>query len=828
MIYPVNFEEKTGFNRIREIVKTYCQYEPGRKTIDSLSFCVSLDETISRISMVEEFRQVIIAGTDFPVEHFVDMSASLGKAAVEGNWIEENEVADLRKSLDTVRNVISFFRKDEDNRYPTLKELAKDVRYFPVVIDRINKILKKNGRIRDNATPALNHIRQGILSLQSQISGKLQRLLKAAQSQGWIDEDSALAVRNGRTVIPVAATHKRKIKGYVHDESSTGKTVYIEPAEIVEANNELRELENEERREIIRVLIDFSNFIRPYIPELTSIHHFFAVLDSVIARARFALKLNALKPEIIPRPFIKWRKAVHPLLLLSFREAGKEREVIPLDIDLDNKQRILLISGPNAGGKSVCLQTVGLLQYMLQCGFLVPVTEGSVFGIFERIFIDIGDEQSIESDLSTYSSHLINMKFFLKNAGDKTLVLIDEFGTGTEPLLGGAIAESVLEKMNNNNCYGIITTHYTNLKHFAASAEGIVNGAMLFDNHKMQALFKLDIGQPGSSFAFEIARKIGLPEDVLLKAQESAGKDHIDFDKHLRDILRDKKYWENKRQQIRISEKKLTELVEKYDLELRDTEKIKKKILGDAKQKAEEMLTGANRQIENTIREIREAEADKIKTREARKKLETFKENIVKPDPEQKDNIQRKIEELQISSEKHGIRSHIRKHPTPVEEPVEKNIRIGSYVVLRGTNNAGEVISLTGRKCTIAFGSMKTLVDTDQLEIITSGQYKQLTRRTTGPPSEEFYNAGLKKLFFKPEIDLRGKRGEEALTLVAEFIDQAIIVQARELRILHGKGNGILREMIRQYLNTIDVIEWFGDAHIEAGGAGITVVKMEI
>ncbi len=826
MIYPANFEEKTGFNKIRDIVKTYCQYEPGRHVIDELSFTHDPDELDLRISMVEEFRQMIISGTVFPAEHYVDLSNSLGKAAIEGNWIEEEDVAGLRNAFDSVRNIISFFKKDEENRFPALKVLARDIRHFPLVTDRINKILNKNGRIRDNATAVLQHTRQEISAVQSRISGKLQRLLKSAQVQGWADSDATLAVRNGRTVIPISATHKRKLSGYVHDESATGKTVYIEPAEIVEANNELRELENAERREIIRILVEFTSFIRPYIPELKLIHIFFAELDSVIARARFAMKINAIKPELKPLPYIKWRNAVHPLLLLSFRDAGKEREVVPLNICLDDKNRILLISGPNAGGKSVCLQTAGLLQYMLQCGFPVPVGEGSEFGIFNSIFIDIGDEQSIESDLSTYSSHLINMKYFLKNSNGNTLILIDEFGTGTEPLLGGAIAEAVLEKLNSTLCFGIITTHYTNLKHFAASAEGIINGAMLFDNHKMQPLFRLDIGQPGSSFAFEIARKIGLPEEVLIKAQESAGQDHIDFDRHLRNILRDKKYWESKRQQIRISEKRLAGLVEKYDLELHDTEKFKKKILSEAKLKAEEILAGANRQIENTIREIRESEAEKIKTREARKKLETFKKQIENIDKHEKDELHRKIEELKVSRETQAVHKHIKHHQTSGEEVADKEIKPGSYVIMKGTENAGEVLSISGKKCTIVFGSIKTVVSQDHIEPISAGKYKQYTRQLMSSQGTANYDIGQTRLYFKPDIDLRGKRGEEALALVTEFIDQAVMVQARELRILHGKGNGILREMIRQYLNTIDVVEWFGDEHIESGGAGITVVRI--
>lgn len=828
MIYPLTFEEKTGFNKIRELVKTFCHYEPGKEKIASLKFLNDFEAINLQISMVEEMRQIFLEGTDLRIEHYVDLSGMLNKAAIDGNWIEVEEVSDLRKALDSSRVLISFFKKDESKRFPGLKSLASDLKYFPILIEQINKILGRNNRIKDNASPSLNRIRKDIDVLQSQISTKLNRILKSAQNQGWIDEDVSLSIRNGRTVIPLSVTHKRKISGYIHDESATGKTVYIEPAEIVEANNELRDLENEERREIIRILKEFTNFIRPYLPELGAIHDFFAEFDSLIARARFALNINAIKPEVKAFPLIKWFNAIHPLLLLSFREAGKDNEIVPQDIRLNEKNRILIISGPNAGGKSVCLQTAGLLQYMLQCGFLVPVEEGSEFGIFENIFIDIGDEQSIESDLSTYSSHLINMKFFLKNSNPNTLILIDEFGSGTEPLLGGAIAEAVLEKLNNKGSFGIITTHYTNLKHFAASADGIINGAMLFDNHRMLPIFKLDIGRPGSSFAFEIAQKIGLPEDILLKARESAGRENIDFDRHLRDVLRDKKYWENKRKQIKASEKQLAELVQKYDNELQDTEKLKKKILTEAKQKAEELLASTNKQIENTIREIREAEAEKTRTKLAREKLAEFKKELSASEPDEKDLLKKKIEELKIHSKSPVVRKYVRPHKAENIEEGKKEIIPGSHVILKGTENAGEVIALSGKKCTVVFGSLKTTVNTEQLELISKGRYKQLSSSYKKVSSPVNYDIGLKKLHFKPEIDVRGKRGEEAMVMVTELIDEAVMVQARELRILHGKGNGILREMIRQYLKTINLVEWFGDEHPEAGGAGITIVKLEI
>ncbi len=828
MIYPANFEEKTGFNKIRNIVKTYCQYEPGKKAVDDLSFVDDFDLVELRISMVEEFRLLELSGKEFPVGHFIDLSVLLEKSRIEGAWMEEQDVAGLRKSLESVKSIISFFKKDTENHYPALKTLAKDLKYFPVINDRIELILNKNGRIKDSATSGLSRIRHAISSMESNISKKLNSILKYVQSQGWIEEEAGLAVRNGRPVIPVSAVYKRKIKGYIHDESSTGKTVYIEPAEIVEAGNELREMENEERREIIRILSAFTSFIRPYIPELFIAHEFFALLDSVRARAKFALEIKAIKPEICNKPFVKWIQAVHPLLFLSLRAAGKESEIVPLDIQINEKGRILLISGPNAGGKSVCLQTVGLLQYMFQCGFLLPVAEGSVFGIYEKIFIDIGDEQSIENDLSTYSSHLVNMKYFLRYADNKTLILIDEFGTGTEPMLGGAIAESVLERLNQYECYGVITTHYTNLKHYAASSEGIINGAMMFDNHKLQALFKLDIGSPGSSFAFEIARKIGLPEDVLTRAGDSVGQDHVDFDRHLKDILRDKKYWENKRQLIRISEKRLAELVDKYDTELKDADKLRKQILRDAKQKAGEILSGANRQIENTIREIREVEAEKVKTKEARQKLEAFREEIERIDEDEKDELQEKMAKLKLQEETPQIKKHISRKPPVKEEIIGNKITKGSYVIMKETDNAGEVLNLQGKKATVAFGTMKALVNIDQVEIIDTNKYLELTRRFSSYDTRQGYNVREKKLYFRPEIDIRGKRGEEAIAMVTEFIDEAVMVQARELRILHGKGNGILRDMIRQYLNTMDVIDWFGDEQIERGGAGITVIRLEI
>ncbi|MCK4919775.1 MAG: Smr/MutS family protein, partial [Bacteroidales bacterium] len=626
------------------------------------------------------------------------------------------------------------------------------------------------------------------------------------------------------------SSNKRNLHGFIHDESATGKTTYIEPVEIVEANNEIRELEAKEKREVIKILIELTDFIRPYIDELKLNHIFLARIDSIRARAKFALNINAVLPNIRNHAEVEWRNAIHPLLLLSFRELNREKSVIPLDIQLDKKNRILLISGPNAGGKSVCLQTVGLLQYMLQNGFLVPAHESSVFGIFDSVFLDMGDEQSIEDDLSTYSSHLINMKMFSKNADDKSLILIDEFGSGTEPTLGAAISESILDNLNNSGVYGLITTHYTNLKHFASANEGLINGAMLYDTGLMKPLFKLVIGRPGSSFAFEIARKIGLSESILKSAESKIGKEQVDFDKALKDLIRDKKYWENKRSRIRVSEKRLAELVERYDRELGDTEKLRKTIIKEAKDKANSLLNDSNRKIENTIREIREAEAEKEKTKEIRKKLGEFKLEVNKAEkPDEKtveaENLKKKIQELKQRDRQIQARNPRKKTENKIplkETPIAE----GDSVLMKGQDVPGQVLKITGKKASVAFGHLKTQVKIDQLERISSENFDNNFPHKSRKADLGDWDVSRRRIKFSPDIDVRGKRAEEALQAITDLIDEAIMVQAHDLRVLHGKGNGILRELIRQQLSATDVVEWYRDEHVERGGAGITLIKL--
>jgi DNA mismatch repair protein MutS2 len=831
LIYPEQFEAKIGFDRIRDLVKSHCLFDPGKERVEQMGFQTGFEAISRELDLTEEFRNICLQEDEFPIQHFIDNREALKKAEVEGTYLLEEEVFGLVKSLDSVRAILHFFKSDEEEKYPVLQELCKPVKMFPFVHDRIQKVLNKHGKIRDNASSSLQQIRRSQQEKQGAVSKKLNQVLNKAQREGWVDADAAPTYRNDRPVIPVMAGNKRKLGGLVHDESATGRTVFIEPTEVVELSNQIRELEYAERREIIHILQDLIADLRPYIPDLLSTQEFLSTIDFIRARALFAIRIEAIKPRLENKPYFDWRQAKHPLLYLAHK--AEKKEVVPLSFHLEDKNRILLISGPNAGGKSVCLKTIGLLQYMVQCGLLVPCNEESVFGLFAGIFIDIGDEQSIENDLSTYSSHLLNMKHFIKHTAADTLILIDEFGTGTEPMLGGAIAESILEQLNQTGTCGIITTHYTNLKHYATSSEGIVNGAMLFDNQKMQPLYQLQVGKPGSSFAFEIARKIGLPEEVLAKASDKVGQDHIDFDKHLREILRDKKYWEGKRQKIRQSEKKLEELMDRYERELQESEKQRKVIVQEAKQQADAMLSGANKKIEQTIREIREAEAEREHTKEVRKELESFRENIEVEKGREEERVEKRLKEIrqrgsELESRRPDLRQRSQKTLAQKQEKEDPEIRVGDMVRIKGQEAAGEVLELKGKNCVAVFGMLKTSTKVDQLEKIRGEEAGRLRIRDKSKVDMGDWDVGARRISFRPDIDLRGKRADEAMEMVVDFIDEAIMVSARELRILHGKGNGILRQLIREYLHTVDLVEWYGDEHMERGGAGITIVRLEV
>ncbi|MDR1091344.1 MAG: endonuclease MutS2, partial [Prevotella sp.] len=591
MIYPENFEFKIGFDKIRQLLASKCLSSLGEERVESMAFSSDYTFIAESLSQTDEFIRIIQEEDNFPTNYFLDVRQSLANIKVEGTWIDESDLFDLRRSLQTIKEIVSFLKKEEEENtpYPYLYKLAGEVTIFPQLISRIDNILDKFGRIKDNASGELSRIRREIAHVSGGISRNLNAILRTAQNEGLVEKDVTPTMRDGRLVIPVAPAFKRKIKGIVHDESASGKTVFIEPAEVVEANNRIRELESEERREIIKILIAFTDTLRPLVQEITRSYEFLATIDFIRAKAAFAIDIEAIKPSIENKQLIRWYRAKHPLLLISHRKQNKQ--TVPLDIELEEDNRLLIISGPNAGGKSVCLKTVGLLQHMVQCGIPIPLAENSAVGIFDNIFIDIGDEQSIENDLSTYSSHLTNMKHFVRNCDDKTILLIDEFGGGTEPQIGGAIAESLLKRFNGKGAFGVITTHYQNLKHFANENKGVINGAMLYDRHLMQPLFTLSIGNPGSSFAIEIARKIGLPEDVISDASGIVGSDYINMDKYLQDIVRDNRYWETKRQNVRQKEKRLEEITENYEADLLEIEKQRKEIIRQAKADAERILS---------------------------------------------------------------------------------------------------------------------------------------------------------------------------------------------------------------------------------------------
>lgn len=809
VIYPDNFEHKIEFYRIRELLAGSCLSTLGKEKVDEMQFSDSFPEIELRLNRVDEFVRILQEEDLFPSDHFYDVRPMLSRIRIVGTWIDTTAMFQLKRSLQTINAIISFLNKDEDSEaiYPYLLSLAENVVVYPEVTKRIDAIIDANGHIRDNASPALSSIRRQLASAFNSISRSMNSILRKAQADGYVDKDVSPSMRDGRLVIPVDPSHKRKIRGIVHDESASGKTVFIEPTEVVEANNRVRELEGDERREIVKILTAFSDYLRPFLPNLLESYEFLAQIDFIRAKAKFGLSINAIKPNIADEQRIDWVHAYHPLLYLALTR--QNRKTIPLDITLQGDDRILIISGPNAGGKSVCLKTVGLLQYMVQCGLMIPLKENSNVGVFNDIFIDIGDEQSIENDLSTYSSHLLNMKFFVKNCNKKSLLLIDEFGSGTEPEIGAAIAEALLERYNEKGSYGVITTHYQNLKHFANENKGVINGAMLYDRHLMQPLFTLSIGNPGSSFAVEIARKIGLPEEVIAHASEKVGGDYINMDKYLQDIARDKRYWARKRDEIRRERKHLSEVTSSYESNLEEVNKQKKEILSKAKEEAAQLLACSNARIENTIREIRESQADKERTKLARESLADFKINVV-----QKEEKAPKLKKKRVKK-----RAQVAADNAP--------LKVGDTVRMPGQKSGGEILEVNGKKATVAFGALKTTIDTAKLERISKNQIKKedTNRGAYNQSSSDIlYN---KKLDFKPEIDLRGMRVDEALQAVMYFVDDAIQIDIGRVRILHGTGTGALRQVIREYLHTVNGVSNYRDEHVQFGGSGITVVEFE-
>ena len=817
MCYPDNFETKLGFDKIRTMLKGAVLCPLGSARIDQMKFMTKRSDIEYELALVKEMIEIMQESkTPMPTDGFFDLTEQLKRLRLHGTFLEADDLFNLRRSLGAIIDLVKFFNpKEEEGRktFPLMKAITTDVMVFPDLCRKIDRTLTPTGEIKDNASPALADIRRQLASTMSSISRLLNNILRSAQSDGIVDKDVTPTMRDGRLVIPVLPSNKRKIRGIVHDESATGKTLYVEPAEVVDANNRIRELEGEERQEIIRILTAIANETRPMLPDIMASFDFMATVDFVRAKAKFAERIEATVPQMSNDGSLDWIHAKHPLLYIRYKNEGKASEIVPLDIMLDRRnQRIVLISGPNAGGKSVCLETLGLLQYMLQCGLAIPVAKNSLCSIFDHIFIDIGDEQSIDNDLSTYSSHLQNMKFFVRNATKRTLILIDEFGSGTEPQIGGAIAQALLGKFNESKVNGVITTHFTNLKHFAEETQGIVNGAMLYDRNGLRPLFKLEIGHPGSSFAIEIAHKIGLPQDVIETAKTIVGSDYVNMDKYLQDISRDKRYWEQKRQKIHQQEKDLEERIAKAEEKASELKNKRQEVLQKARDEAAALLKEANSRIERTIKDIKEAQAEREATRSIRKNLETFKEQIVNK-----------------AGEKPESKKKAANDKDKQEEVPQRPFLVGDNVRLKGQTTIGQIVSVNGRQCQVAFGMIRTNLDLSRLEHVSRSQIRQEAQNSiVGGIHDPSVSDEIRqrRLNFKHEIDLRGMRADEALSAVTLFIDDAMLLDISQVRILHGTGTGALRQAIRTYLSSLKGSVNFHDEHVQFGGAGVTVVEI--
>ena len=818
MIYPSSLENKIGFDAVRRELERHCVSALGAANVPRLCFSTRRDEVVRWLEETNEFLSIVQTDKEFPLSYYFDLRVVLKEVSTPGTFLSAERLFDLQRLLVTVSQVVRFFATDGDGNtlYPRLRELTSGMQAFPEVSAAIGHVLDKAGNIKDTASPKLHELRVSIARVTSSINGTLRRIIAQGKQEGILDNDVQPSLRDGRLVLPVNAMNKRKLHGIVHDESATGKTVFIEPDAIVEANNRIRETEAEIAREIIRILTEVTDLIRPHLDELAGVLDTLGQLDFIRAKALFAQDVGAQMCHVDRKPVLEWYSAVHPALLLSLRTQGKE--VVPLNIALNRQNRILVISGPNAGGKSVCLKTVGIVQYMMQCGLLPPLRDNSHMGLFHDIFIDIGDQQSIENDLSTYSSHLQNMKLFLSKGGKDTLILIDEMGSGTEPQIGGAIAQSILEQLNNLQVMGVVTTHYQNLKHFAEETEGVVNGAMLYDRQHMQPLFQLSVGYPGSSFAIEIARKTGLPHEVIDKASEIVGSDYINMDKYLLDIVRDRRYWENKRQDIRAKEKRLDQLIADYDERLDNIRAEHRQIIHEARSEAQEILRTSNAQIERTIKEIREQQAEKERTKELRRQLDEFKQRLNAEVPEEP----LRLKEITPKDKPH--RKQPKKKTAPAAASKERPLQAGDNVVLKGTTTVGTLISIDEKYALVAFGNIKTRIEADKVERTMRKEKKAKVESLGRVTTDEIRT---RQLNFKPDIDVRGMRADEALQAITYFIDDAIQFNAQRVRILHGTGTGALKVAIREYLHSVNGVKSYRDEHVQFGGAGITVVELE-
>ena len=829
MIYPSNFEQRVGFDRIREQIVERCSMLSARELMAREGFSRSRREVEERLTLADEMRLVLSMESGAEIGEQEDLRSIIDKVAVEGAYLMADECAVLLRALRGVSAIVGFIRSRREGSYPALRRMTERVVLFPELQREIERVVDDKGEVRSSASPALAEIRRVIREHEGQVAKRLQQVLQRAKASGIVEADAMISIRDGHAVIPVAAANKRKLAGFIHDESATGRTFYVEPVEVVELNNELRELEYAQTREIVRILTELTAVLRLDVEGLARIEEYLTKIDVLRAKARWALDNGAVKPIISTDGRLVLRKARHPLLEQTLKTQGKA--IVPLDMELNSERRILVISGPNAGGKSVCLKTTGILQYMVQCGFLVPVLENSEFPLFDSLMIDIGDQQSLENDLSTYSSHLVNMKAMLAEASEHTLIMIDEFGSGTEPTIGGAISESILERFVERKAYGVITTHYANIKYFASRNEGVANGAMAFDVKNIQPLFSLEMGKPGSSFAIEVARKIGLPEDIVRTAMDKAGEDHINLEKQLREIARDKRYWAEKRDRIRQTDRKVEQLEQTYTDRLQSIRDERRVILDKARKEAEALISEANRTIENTIRTIRESQADKELTRLARKEFEGFADTVVDDAAEKHDDhIKREMERLARRRERREERRLEREkgieQAPKVEVPKPVKIEVGTKVKIDGQDVPGVVQMIKGKKAQVAFGQMMIMVEMERLKVVSSAEYREATRPTTARTVVSV-DINQRKLNFRDTIDVRGMRASEALTAVEDLVDDALMVGVSGVTILHGKGTGALKEEIRRYLRTLRDVASVADDHADRGGAGITVVTFK-
>nr|WP_240731712.1 Smr/MutS family protein [Hymenobacter radiodurans] len=786
------------------MLESLCLSALGRHFVAKMQFQTKHDQLQKLLLQADEFRVLLQSGADFPSQHYHDVHPHLVRASIPGAYLEVTAFFAVKMSLRTIRQALTFFTQAEETLYPTLRLLGIGVQVDRNLLLAMDKVVDDEGQVRDNASPLLMQLKQELIARQAQLRKQISGILRHAKTEGWIPGDAEPTIRGGRLVLPVIAEHKRRVKGLIHDESASGQTVFIEPEAVFELNNDIKDLENAYQRELIRILTQLTDQLRPHIPDLRKAYQYLGLLDFIRAKALLASRLEASLPTLHPRPLIKWQKVRHPLLYLTFREQPKEtrREVVPLTIDLNPDQRILLISGPNAGGKSVAMKTVGLVQYMLQCGLLIPAGDGSEAGVFEDIFLDIGDEQSLENDLSTYSSHLLNMKQFLLFAGKKSLVLIDEFGTGTEPALGGAIAEAVLDQLNRARSFGVITTHYTNLKNYAERSPGIVNGAMRYDPERLQPLYRLEIGKPGSSFAIEIARKIGLPAQLVERATQLVGKDKIRYDRLLEGLEKEKADLEQRSAEAEKQERRLKKAAQEYQDLKRHLEETRLDVLRDAKAKAKLLLKDTNQQIEATIQEIRTAQADKEQTKQARQKLDDYVKK-----------------ELQIEPPKARATR---------ETADAATLKPGDKVALIGQDGYGEIMSLKGKTAEVSFGGMKTIVKIAQLEKLGRAEIKEREKKSErNAPQGSGMDITGRMANFSPNLDLRGERAEDALQKVMAFVDDAVMLGISEIKFVHGRGNGVLRQITRDYLRSVRSVASVADEHAERGGDGATVAVLK-